>query len=65
MDKDDWWFPAFAVILVAVSAFIGIMYGHQAGVENALVRVCNQTNGRYDFCKPVPKYEIILERLNK
>ena len=65
MDKDDWWFPVFALILVVVSAGIGVIYGHQAGVENALVRVCNQTKGKYDFCIKEEVYSIKVPEYNE
>ena len=49
MDKEFWFMPSLCFGLMVCSALVGVIYGHNAGVEQALERVCNQTNGKYDF----------------
>lgn len=55
---------SFFISLVAVffGTVIGTIIGHNAGVEQALERVCNQTNGKYDFCQEitVKKYKVAI-----
>lgn len=62
MDKEFWFMPVLCFGLMVCSALIGVIYGHNAGVEQALERVCNQTNGKYDFCQEVTvkKYKVSI-----
>lgn len=43
----------FLLLLTAISTAgcIGLILGHNTGVDQALERVCVQTNGKYDFCQ--------------
>lgn len=62
MDKEFWFMPSLCFSLMVCSALVGVIYGHNAGVEQALERVCNQTNGKYDFCQEVTvkKYKVSI-----
>ncbi len=63
MDKEYWFVPALCLAISAAGIMIGVMLGHNAGVEQALERVCNQTNGKYDFCQEnsitIKKYKVV------
>ena len=54
----------FLLLLTAISTAgcIGAKLGHNAGVDQALERVCVQTNGKYDFCQEVTvkKYKVAI-----
>lgn len=64
MDKELWFVPAFCLAISAAGIMIGTMIGHHVGVEQALERVCNQTNGKYDFCQEstvtIKKYKVSI-----
>lgn len=62
MDKEFWFMPVLGFGLMVFSALVGVIYGHNAGVKQALERVCNQTNGKYDFCQEVTvkKYKVSI-----
>ena len=55
---------SFFISLVTVffGTAIGTIIGHEAGVKQALERVCNQTNGKYDFCHEttIKKYTVSI-----
>lgn len=51
MDKEFWFVPGLCLGVTAAGIMIGVIFGHNAGVEQALERVCVQTNGKYDFCQ--------------
>ena len=59
MCQKDSIFGTICFVLVVFAAIMGVVFGYDAGVNKALLRVCNQTKGKYDFCKPVPHYEVI------
>ena len=59
-------FSVFGLFISLVAIFVGtslgVVIGHNAGVEQALERVCNQTDGKYDFCHStvVKKYKVSI-----
>ena len=62
MDKELWFVPGLCFFITIAGVMIGVMIGHNAGIEQALERVCYQTDGKYDFCQPttitVKKYNV-------
>ena len=48
-------FSVFGLFISLVAIFVGtalgVVLGHNAGVHQALERVCVQTKGKYDFCQ--------------
>ena len=62
MNKEFWFTIVLVICLMAYSALVGVIYGHNAGVHQALERICIQTNGKYDFCQEVTvkKYEVSI-----
>lgn len=64
MKQDMFSVFGFFISLVAifVGTSLGVVIGHNAGVEQALERVCNQSDGKYDFCHAtvVKKYKVSI-----
>lgn len=60
--KFDWVGLFICIIAIIVTALLTSMYAHEAGVHQALERVCVQTNGKYDFCQEVTvkKYKVAI-----
>ena len=60
--KFDWINFLIFLLGIIVSGVIGVIFGHNAGVHQALERVCIQTNGKYDFCQEVTvkKYKVSI-----
>ena len=60
--KFDWVSFIICIFAIIVTALLTSMYAHEAGVNQALERVCVQTNGKYDFCQEVTvkKYKVSI-----
>ena len=60
--KFDWVGLFVCIISIIVTAILTSIWAHEAGVHQALERVCVQTNGKYDFCQErvVKIYEVSL-----
>ena len=60
--KFDWVGFFVCIISIIVTAILTSIWAHDAGVHQALERVCFQTNGKYDFCRErvVKTYEVSL-----
>ena len=51
--KFDWVSFIICIFSIIVTALLTSIWAHEAGVHQALERVCVQTNGKYDFCQEV------------
>ena len=61
--KFDYWISfIICVLAIIVTALMTSIFVHEAGVNQALERVCVQTNGKYDFCQEVTikKYKVAI-----
>lgn len=60
--KFDWVSFIICIFAIIVTALLSSMYAHEACVNQALERVCVQTNGKYDFCQEVTvkKYKVSI-----
>ena len=61
--KFDYWINFIVCVLaIIVTAILTSIWAHEAGVYQALERVCNQTDGKYDFCHAtvVKKYKVSI-----
>ena len=60
--KFDWVGLFICIISIIVTAILTAMWAHEAGVHQALERICIQTNGKYDFCQEVTvkKYKVSI-----
>jgi len=49
--KFDWVSFIICIFAIIVTALMTSMFVHEAGMNQALERVCVQTKGKYDFCQ--------------